>query len=72
MVVGGYPASYDAEVVDLEGTVSNCTKPSDCPLRYGSVGTFMNGAALVCESYLLVPACYFYDPDEGTKNYLFV
>lgn len=50
MVVGGYPSSAFgvAEILDLTGESTNCASIPDFPVDYASVGTFINGKALVC------------------------
>ena len=68
MVVGGVGAEYDVEVLDLESSEieSNCPKLENCPLKRDSVGTFMNDAAVVCQSsYPDSPDCYFYNMKQG-------
>ena len=51
MVVGGNGALYDVEVLNLADDSSECFKPKNCPLARYSVGTFLNGRAMVCEEY---------------------
>ena len=47
MVVGGN-IYKKAELIDLSGQNLNCPDISDYPVESGSVGTFINGKAMVC------------------------
>ena len=62
MVVGGYPAYNDVEVIDLDNMDAQCTKPDNIPLTRGSTGTFINGSAFVCED---TQDCYLYNKDQS-------
>ena len=52
MVVGGEPVESSGgkvELIDLSGQSLSCPSIPDFPIPiYGSVGTFINGKALVC------------------------
>ena len=64
MVVGGYPAENEAEIVDLSETNVNCpTIPNFPGASYGSVGTFINGRALVCGGESSSDSCYSYNQE---------
>ena len=64
MIVGGNGAVNDVEIIDLKDQNSACSKPKDCPLEQGSIGTFMDNAALVCEDDDS-GQCFFYDNNKG-------
>lgn len=51
MVVGGDPAEFQVEVVDLDNAAAVCPQINIYPLPDGSVGTFINGHAMVCGGY---------------------
>ena len=67
-LVGGYCDGHfldDIEVVSINGS-SSCMKPAEYPTKTsGSVGTMVNGNALVCGGYPYTSACYEYDFDSG-------
>ena len=63
MVIGGDGAESDVEVIPLNGD-GFCSKPKDCPLRYVSVGTFIDDHAIVCQDYKR-PECFIYDTVQG-------
>ncbi len=48
MVVGGFQTRNKVEVIDLSGNGKSCSSFPDFPMGCGSVGTFINGKALVC------------------------
>ena len=62
MVVGGDPinAHYQADFIDLSGSGRACPDVTFIPeLEYGSVGTFIAEAPLVCGGF--EDKCYSYD-----------
>ena len=62
MVVGGEGAAYDVELIDLTRRGRTCRKPQDFPgARYGSVGVFFNGKAIVCGGETST------DPDNASR-----
>ena len=73
MVVGGNLAENQVEIVDLSGLNLTCPDIPDHPVRYGSVGIFVNDAALVCGGYdgqtPHVGECYSYDNVVGMDCY---
>ena len=67
MVVGGRgPGDRDVEIIDLDGTSSNCSKPMDHPLGWPMRGLFINGIALVCGGQST--DCYTYDSNQGKST----
>ena len=48
MVIGGYGAFTDVEVINLSGDGKTCTNPANCPLDYGLKGIFFDGYPLAC------------------------
>ena len=66
MVVGGLSAENDAELVDLSGSFKQCPfVPNLQAVSQESVGSFVNGAALVCggtnDNGSPAETCYTYD-----------
>ena len=48
MVVGGFPAYFFVEIVDISGQNLTCPALPNYPIEYGMVGTYINDKALVC------------------------
>ena len=65
MVVGGYGADSHVEIIDLENENFECFQPAACLLKSESVGTFLNGAPLVCEDDIS-NGCYVYEAALGS------
>jgi hypothetical protein len=63
MMVGGFTAENDVELVDISGNNISCQKPNDFPFALGSIGTFLQNQALVCGGYNpdYSNSCYVYD-----------
>ena len=64
MVVGGIPAAYDVEVIDLTGQKRTCSKLPNANLDVGSVGSFFNGRPTICggsTAVKFVSSCYTFD-----------
>ena len=74
-IVGGYPAFYDVEILNVTSTVanSNCEKPTNHPIRNGAVSTIFNGTLFTCGgwtgSFRSSDQCYQYDKtsDQWTQ-----
>ena len=74
MVVGGYGAEYDVEVIDLGDENQNCRKPANYPIEHASTGFFFDGQATVCGGgYPVTDSCYSFDFQVKQKtNYSFL
>ena len=60
---------WTAEIVDISGANRICPYISNFPVQYGSVGTYINGEAMVCTGTNppeFTNECYTYDPSSDT------
>ena len=73
MVVGGWDAEYDVEIVDLSGRNATCRKPADIPIKYASTGMYFDGRVMVCggkvnsSTTTQTQECYQFD--ENVSNF---
>ena len=49
MIIGG--VKENVKVIDISDNGKLCRSFPDFPIKYGSVGTFINGKAMVCGGY---------------------
>ena len=69
MVVGGFGAQRDVEIVDLSEEGKTCRKPPKISLSHSSIGTFFNGQASVCGGSLSeTDLCLQYD--SKVRNFI--
>ena len=64
MVVAGHPTRWQAEFIDLIDSETFCQSVANYPHRYGTLGTFVGGRAMVCggwDVFRQVDECYTYD-----------